>query len=1754
MSIFKHQDTGKCLTMGPFGHTLNGRNIRLKDCSNFDGVMNSVNVLNKPNSENYYIKKGNKCLNASDNGEDGTNTIGVTFKNCDNSSVFQIKEDTKLAGKNVPITNANPLEGYLIFNDNRHAYLDTHRLWGKLVTNADHIFHPDADTEKCIMYYRIEDIEHLSIWNRGWKTQGTKDTLYYNDVFAENGRFKCTLKFIVEEYDSNNNALNISTTYILQCNQKRNLLYFAKESEKSSDENNNKIILMTGWTHDYPGNNAYGRGETNTDVAKPRHNFSQVLLGAIDPNNSNNTYYVKVDNRTEIGKRGMLVQSRVNRGPVTYFRFLPKDSIDEFKFMYHYPDKSNHSTVNISSFINPVKKIAWWRNRLFTVNSRDDQPHGAFTFQLEPEAEPFTNMEKIKINQDGSCKKLQEGFAGPMGGQTNLELCDWQAYNDRYPGLNRAFSGDAGRLKSHYIRYGIKERRNCTAFPDTDNCDWQAYNDRYSDLKKAFDGDEDKLERHYRIHGYNEGRDCSPNSSCKIMVEGSCAKIPQPLKCEMQINGNCAAYPHMSDKRWFNDSNYGGGNWVDKEARCVRRQTSWKGSCQNKDVEMKFTPAINISKSVPSNVWFSDSDYNTGNEARNEYECNNKKEVWKKVCNNNKVTSKFQGTSILKASALPDYKEGFTVNTLQEIQDQLTTLYYNIKTNPSSFTTIIRNVNNINVNINESTIGNHPAHGQGTIRNIVLIKSIFNELYTLYNRIKVIINTMKDVYVNLKLSNIFNTTTGRNVPFNLSSAYSTINQTNSLLSQLENLKNKIKSQKERNEPEVDFNSIKVNLEALTYLCEATNYLVSNNGGGSGNVYNKLNVLNVFYDYLSIHKNGTFSLCNQSYIHAQTTSSRRGLFGYNIDKINAASGNGSGIINNDLITFVANSTKYKDSNKTFFDLDFQEIYDVYFTSFISSSDLRPFSSNHVNKLLSSTNYAKNIENGLFYYLINFIKSQQEFSKLHDHKCSTIKFINDILNINNRSDDYGVIVKLYYDNVDYLRRYIHTPDLTEHSYYFIAMKYYGPIMANKTTLSDKASVFAFLYGTLLKKYNKGLVTLDYSNITRLEQYYKTNIYLINKYNNMLIMDFLTKYNNMFSNAKAQAGLVDGDVFIGLNDEQIKNTTIDGFTNQTEGFATRNSASNALFPSRPDTENGSFSGSNIMQNTRYNSGKSLRILDDGFLYDIKGDDTNYQSLDSYYNSYIESSDYTFDPDNTTTMFTCNEAGGGPADPPSELDITFSCGNKSGLGYTGPYDIDAIKSTCDSDGPSLSNCVFNRSMRLANNINEGKLYLVLHNNDSGLEIEKIMIYDYSNEGYKADMENTLERFAKHDNLKQEFKTIVTETETTMELLQYTSDTTGETLMGNEALVSTEAGNYDISTNFDGYFKLIISNNPHQSGAIQPIIQYKPLANLPIYEDNIGVVGNFSGNHVTRNPGSGKRSVTLYNTNDAKYRLGALINESGYIGTDGTYYRTTNDKIKKINDIGTAVESDKLPSNYSGTQLSSVNFKEITNMRFAVQDVRDKFTNPTDVNNEDVLGVFATPHPQDDITSTYYRITNDNIKYLYKNNSTISDSVISDDVGTFYLKKNALNGNNNACVTNAKQTNILTYDEYNALNKGTFTDGNICGIRQVMKTYIDRFNNDRTTFTNLFNNLVNAFNDLNENELKMLQTTKIKVEELNNLVKDYDKMYSKVVENQKFATIVNEQNNEFNLGNKKTEYHMAIAGITSIGALIFLFNYMKKK
>jgi len=84
---------------------------------------------------------------------------------------------------------------------------------------------------------------------------------------------------------------------------------------------------------------------------------------------------------------------------------------------------------------------------------------------------------------------------------------DAAAYSKFYPDLQKAFNGDAEKLKTHYKTYGLKEGRTpCGATLPTCKFDAVAYSSYYPDLQKAFNGDADKLKNHYINNGINEGR------------------------------------------------------------------------------------------------------------------------------------------------------------------------------------------------------------------------------------------------------------------------------------------------------------------------------------------------------------------------------------------------------------------------------------------------------------------------------------------------------------------------------------------------------------------------------------------------------------------------------------------------------------------------------------------------------------------------------------------------------------------------------------------------------------------------------------------------------------------------------------------------------------------------------------------------------------------------------------------------------------------------------------------------------------------------------------------------------------------------------------------------------------------------------------------------------------------------------------------------------------------------------------------------
>jgi len=107
------------------------------------------------------------------------------------------------------------------------------------------------------------------------------------------------------------------------------------------------------------------------------------------------------------------------------------------------------------------------------------------------------------------------GFAAisvaPMSGSVEDFVFDAKFYNDKYPDLQNAFHGDAGKLHHHWHEYGIKEGRACSLVLDLKH-----YLAKYPDLQKAFGNNYEKAYKHFFEYGINELRESSPFYNPKI--------------------------------------------------------------------------------------------------------------------------------------------------------------------------------------------------------------------------------------------------------------------------------------------------------------------------------------------------------------------------------------------------------------------------------------------------------------------------------------------------------------------------------------------------------------------------------------------------------------------------------------------------------------------------------------------------------------------------------------------------------------------------------------------------------------------------------------------------------------------------------------------------------------------------------------------------------------------------------------------------------------------------------------------------------------------------------------------------------------------------------------------------------------------------------------------------------------------------------------------------------------------------------------
>jgi hypothetical protein len=71
MSIFKNTSNGMCISQGEFGHTLDGRDLMLRKCNQYDDILTLSSTLQGEPGTEYMIKKGNNCIKPGEKDKNG---------------------------------------------------------------------------------------------------------------------------------------------------------------------------------------------------------------------------------------------------------------------------------------------------------------------------------------------------------------------------------------------------------------------------------------------------------------------------------------------------------------------------------------------------------------------------------------------------------------------------------------------------------------------------------------------------------------------------------------------------------------------------------------------------------------------------------------------------------------------------------------------------------------------------------------------------------------------------------------------------------------------------------------------------------------------------------------------------------------------------------------------------------------------------------------------------------------------------------------------------------------------------------------------------------------------------------------------------------------------------------------------------------------------------------------------------------------------------------------------------------------------------------------------------------------------------------------------------------------------------------------------------------------------------------------------------------------------------------------------------
>ena len=256
------------------------------------------------------------------------------------------------------------------------------------------------------------------------------------------------------------------------------------------------------------------------------------------------------------------------------------------------------------------------------------------------------------------------------------------------------------------------------------------------------------------------------------------------------------------------------------------------------------------------------------------------------------------------------------------------------------------------------------------------------------------------------------------------------------------------------------------------------------------------------------------------------------------------------------------------------------------------------------------------------------------------------------------------------------------------------------------------------------------------------------------------------------------------------------------------------------------------------------------------------------------------------------------------------------------------------------------------------------------------------------------------------------------------------------------------------------------------------------------------------------------YDINTDKYKIGDNLTEIGFIGYNGDYHKVENPI--NVGEYG----YEELGDDYNlSSNIDAASTADCTT-------------------NDKCIGYL------EDGTN----ITRDNAKYLYRVNNTNSSNQ------KYYHKKYS-SDEKTSCTHDSSNTTLYNFDDISELKQQSgdpFSDIS-CGFDDLLSENKSNLTTKRNTLDEKFQIMVSAFNDLNEQQLKMLQNTELNVSSLKQMLEEYKLLREnteKIKDKRLLATIQKEDSKQLYQSMQTTN---ALIGIGTLALALGAFHFIRK-